>query len=574
MRPAGRRHSLYFEYPRYPFRRPPELDGARARHAVAIVGAGPVGVTAALALARQGIACVVLDDKDTVNDGSRAICIARHSLEILQQLGLHEVFLAKALAWTHGTSYFRDRPVYRLQMPHGEDERFFPMYNLQQQYIEKFLIDAAMAWARIDLRWCSRVTGVRQDRTGVELAVDTPQGPYRLRAQYVIAADGARSTVRTALGLQLAGDAYEGRYVIADIRLRSEHPTERRAFFDPSANPGLTVLVHRQPDDIWRVDYQLGAHDDEQAAVRESSVRARVGAIVEMLGESGPWELEWWSVYKAYTLALDDYRCGRVLFAGDAAHLVPIFGVRGLNSGFADAMDAAWKLAAVLHGDAPPALLASYSPERRGATLEVFRNAARSTRFMTPPTRGYARMRAAVLSLAIDHEFARPLINPRQSEPYTYAAGPLTSGAQRDAAFAAGPRAGAPLANRRLADGTYLLDWLGRGFTGLYFSGDGRVPEALLARRERMRVAGAPCTLLVIGAAGETRAGIVPIGDPGGRLCAAHGACDGSFYLVRPDRHVCARWRSLDLDELDQAFARALGRCPAAGRGSTETVSA
>jgi len=570
MRPAGRDHSLYFEYPRYPCERPPELDGAAGEHPVAVVGAGPVGVTAALELARQGVDCVVLDAKDTVNDGSRAICIARHSLECLQQLGLHERFLAKALPWTHGTSFFRERPVFRLEMPHGPDERFHPMYNLQQQYIEKYLLDAAMASPRIDLRWCSRVCEVAQSAGGAELGVQTPAGTYRLRARYVIAADGARSAVRKSLGLELEGDAYEGRYVIADIRMHSDYPTERRAFFDPPANPGLTVLVHKQPDDIWRVDYQLGPDADEDAAVREERIREKVAAIVAMLGEEGPWALEWWSVYKAYTLALPDYRCGRTLFAGDAAHLVPIFGVRGLNSGLADAMNAAWKLAAVWHGDAPEALLDSYSPERRGATMEVFRNAAKSTRFMTPPSRGYARMREAVLSLAIDHAFVRPLINPRQSEPYTYAASPLTSFPARDAELPAGPRAGAPLVNRRLADGSHLLDHLGRGFTGLYFSDDGRVPADLLAHVEQMRVARAPFTLLAVGAAAAAGAAYVPIADPQGRLRAAHGAQGGSFYLVRPDRHVAARWRALDLAELVEAFTNALARLSGLQRPARE----
>ncbi len=567
MRPADRPHSLYFDYPTFAFRRPAELDGGQPEHAVAIVGAGPVGVMAALELARQGIASVVLDDKNTVNDGSRAICLARHSLECLQQLGLDGRFMAKALPWTHGTSYFRDHPVYRLEMPHSEHERFHPMVNLQQQYIEQYLIDAAAAQPCIDLRWQSRLTGMRQDAHGAWLSVATPEGDYRLRARYVLAADGARSVVRKSLGLKLEGDAWEGRYVIADIRMHSDYPTERRAFFDPSSNPGLTILVHKQPDDIWRVDYQLEPEDDEAEALREDNIRARVGAIVDMLGEPGPWELEWWSVYTAYTLALADYRCGRTLFIGDAAHLVPIFGVRGLNSGLADAMNAAWKLAAVLHGDAPDALLDSYSPERRGATLEVFRNAARSTRFMTPPTRGHARMREAVLSLSIDHAFARPLINPRQSEPWTYAGSPLTACPDADAAFSAGPAAGAALPNRRLADGRFLLDHLGRGFTGLYFSASGEVPEALAEAAAGLSVNGAALCLLVVSPQGVASAG-KGLADPDGDLRAAFAAGEGSFYLVRPDRHISARWRQLDLPALARAFDQALAR------GTAEMVAA
>lgn len=559
MRPANRNSSLYFQYPEYPFRTPAELRGEVAHHRVAIIGAGPVGLTAALELARHGVASVVFDDKGTVNDGSRAICIARHSLEIFQQLGLSGRFTDKALPWTRGTSYYRGRPVFRLAMPHSEDERFHPMYNLQQQYIELFLVEQAQREALIDLRWHSRLTALRQDETGVTVTIETPEGAYDAHADYVLAADGARSAVRAALGLRLKGDAYEGRYVIADVRMRSDYPTERRAFFDPVANPGSTVLVHKQPDDIWRIDYQLREGEDAEAAVREDVVRRNVAAIIEMLGERGPWELEWWSLYQAYTLALDDYRHRRVLFLGDAAHLVPIFGVRGLNSGLADAMNAAWKLAYVTQGWAPDALLDSYSPERRGATLEVFEYAVKSTRFMTPPTRGYALLREAALSLAVDHEFTRPLVNPRQSQPYTYRDSPLTSHPDRDVGFTAGPGNGAPLTNFRLAPDDFLLDHLGVGFTLLYFSPQAGVPHEVIDLADDCRVGTEACRLLVCtgGAAaamGET------IADPGGRFAAAYGAASGALYLVRPDRHVCGRWRCVQPDQVRSAFHRALAR--------------
>jgi len=551
-RPSGRNSSLYFTNPQYQFVAPPELNGAKREHDVVIVGAGPIGLTAALELARHGVDCVIIDEKGTLLDGSRAICIARHSLEIMQQLGLSERFVAKALGWTHGTSYYGTRPVYRLEMPHSRDERFYPMYNLQQQYIEQFLVEAVAESSRIDLRWRSRLTGITCTDRDATLAVDTPLGLYKLHARHILAADGARSAVRHLLGLKLRGDAYEGRYVIVDIRMASPYPTERRAFFDPPANPGATVLIHKQPDDIWRVDYQLRDAEDEREALREENIRARVDAILRMVGETSPWELEWWSLYKAYSLALDDYRHGPVLFLGDAAHLVPIFGVRGLNSGLADAMNAAWKLAYVIRGWAPLTLLDSYSIERRGATLDVFRNATRSTLFMTPPTRGYQLLQTAALSLAVHHEATRPLINPRQSRPYSYTDSPLTTPTKER--FASGPLAGAPLINRRLGADLFLLDRLGPGFSGLYFSDSGEIPRQVRQLFEELAVGDEAFAPIVISSRGSGIDGSTYLDT-----VAAYGAAEGAFYLIRPDRHVAARWQHVEPRETRQALRRALG---------------
>jgi 3-(3-hydroxy-phenyl)propionate hydroxylase len=393
------------------------------------------------------------------------------------------------------------------------------------------------------------------------MQVDSPQGNYELKSRYVLAADDARSSVRQLCGLKLNGDAYEGRYVIADIQMHSDYPTERRAFFDPTSNPGLTILVHKQPDNIWRIDYQIGNDVDEEKELLEDNIRQRITSILAMIGETGPWQLEWWSLYSAYTLALDDYRHKRILFLGDAAHLVPIFGVRGLNSGIADAGNAAWKLAAVLNGGALDALLDTYSPERRGATLDVFENASKSAMFMTPPTRGYQVMRDAVLSLAVSHEFPRHLINPRQSQPYSYADSALTSFKNRDAEFKSGPHAGAALVNRRLCDNNYLLDHLGNGFTGLYFAGTDVNDEAVSQCFARLNGETAAFTLITIGEdVLQTAVATVQLSDAD-KLMGFYGAQPGTFYLVRPDRHICARWRSIQTEEVIAAHRQALGEC-------------
>jgi len=559
MRPAKRNSSLYFNYPEYAFTRPVEMEGVQTKHSVVIIGGGPVGVTAALELARHGIASVVLDEKNTVNDGSRAICVARHSMEILQQLDLSDKFESKALPWTHGTSYYKDQPVYRLEMPHSDQERFHPMYNIQQQYIEQYLIDKALKEPLIEIRWLSKVIDFEQNINCCVVTVETPQGQYKFHAAYTLAADGGRSAVRRLSELKLNGDSYEGRYVIADIQMQSDYPTERRAFFDPSSNPGLTILVHKQPENIWRIDYQVDGDIDEKQELQEERIRSRIASILDMMGETGSWELEWWSLYKAYTLALDDYRHKRVLFVGDSAHLVPIFGVRGLNSGLADAVNAAWKLAYVIHGWSNDSLLDSYSPERRGATLDVFRNASKSTKFMTPPSRGYQLVRDAALSLALNNDFTQHLINPRQSQPYTYSESCLSSFSERDAEFESGPQTGAALINQRFTENDYLLDNLGKGFSGLYFTDSESIDEGLLQCFSELNVGNEEFTLIII-SRDTVQSGAKTISQDNGHVVfETYNAQPGTFYLIRPDRHICARWRSIQTNEVIQAFRQSLG---------------
>jgi len=559
MRPAGKGEleSLYFDYPRFAARRVAELDGAAARHPVLIVGAGPIGMTAALVLARYGIRCMLIERKDTFNDGSRAVCIARPSMHILERVGAVAPFVEKALGWRFGRSYYRGEQIFRLEMPQPPGEKYLPMYNLQQQYTEKFLHDAVATSDLIDMRWQSELSAIEPHNDGVSVRISSPEGDYRRDADYVLAADGARSPIRSMLGLRLKGDNYEGRYVIADIRMDHDFPTERRAFFEPAGNPGGTVLIHKQPDDIWRVDYQLREGESEQDALKEENLRARVGAILADVGHTKPWELEWWSVYSANTLCLDDYRHGRVFFIGDAAHIVPIFGVRGLNNGLADAENIGWKLALVLHGEADERLLDSYSPERRGATLDVFANATKSTRFMTPPTRGWRLAREAALSLSLKHAFPRGLANPRQMQPYTYSESPLTPYAERNAEFAGGAPCGSVAPNARLIDGSYLLDRAGSGMTAILFC-EGpptREQAALLAQLGRIDKRFVPVLVSSGGSASDSKT----IADQDGEIARLFAAAPGTLYLLRPDLHIAGRWKAVVPGEILKTAGLCLG---------------
>jgi 3-(3-hydroxy-phenyl)propionate hydroxylase len=529
------------------------LERNQARHPVVVVGAGPVGLATAIDLAQGGVPVVLLDDDNKLSTGSRAICFSKRTLEIFDRLGCGARVANKGVRWHVGRVFHRSGEVYSFDLLPEEGHQHPAFVNLQQYYVEGYLHERAQALPLLDLRWCSRVTGLVQQAGHVALTVNTPEGDYVIEADYVVAADGGKSTVRSLMGLESHGRTFRDRFLIADVKMSAAFPAERWFWFDPPFHPGQSVLLHRQPDNVWRIDFQLGWDADP---VLEKTPERVIPRIRALLGADAQFELEWVSVYSFCCLRMDSFRHGRVLFAGDAAHGVSPFGARGANSGVQDADNLGWKLRMVVEGRAPDSLLDSYAREREAAADENILNSTRSTDFITPKSEASRLFRDAVLQLAQDQPFARKLVNSgRLSTPMTYADSPLNT---PDAdAFAGTLRPGAPALDaplRRAGEDDWLLRQLGGGFTGIYFAGTSRDAE-VLTLAETLAQEAVPLRTVVIAA--KEQGGMFE--DSTGMCAARYDAKPGTYYLLRPDQHVCARWRSFDVEAVRAAVARACG---------------
>ena len=549
----------------------PNLDNWPKRVPVLIAGGGPVGMMLAALLARYGIASLVVELDAGYCAGSRAICMSRRSQEIFAWVGADKPLVEKGLSWVGGRSYFRDQEVLNFQMPSELTQRFAPMVNIQQFYAEEFAHKAALAQqGLVDVRWSSKVVAVRPHVGGAQVDIASGGGLQTVEADWVVACDGGRSSVREQLGLQLEGTQYEGRYVIVDVVQKTRRAVERLAWFDPPSNPGSTILMHRQPDDVWRIDYQIGDDEDPVEAVKPENVLPRVQSHLAMMGEDEPWEPLWISIYNAKCLTLPSYRHGRVLFAGDAAHLVPIFGVRGLNSGLDDAGNLAWKLALVQQERAADTLLDSYSTERVMATRENIVYGAKSTEFMAPPNYGFKLLREAALRLATEDSAVGALLNPRQSTPVEYVGSALNLPAQPGRAVDAACllRAGMPAPEAKLrgpGGDVHLTSCFGSSFVLLYFA-----ETALPADLAALATQGdsSPAGVRVIRIARQGPLGINTLVDETTQAHERYGAAPGSTFLVRPDGYLMGCWEMADTGALKEAlksFQQTVdaARCPA-----------
>ena len=536
--------------------------GAPPRHQVVVVGAGPVGLTTALDLARQGVRVVVLDDDYRLSTGSRAICFSKRTLEIWDRLGVGQRMIDKGVSWNVGKVFFREQEVWRFDLLPEPGHRRPAFINLQQYYAEGYLYEQARQEPNIDLRWKNKVAGVVQAEDGVDLTIETPEGPYTLHADWLVACDGARSPVRKLIGQESHGRIFRDRFLIADVKMKADFPTERWFWFDPPFHPNQSVLLHRQPDNVWRIDFQLGWNADPVEAVKPENVLPRIRAL---LGPDAQFDLEWVSVYTFACERMDKFRHGRVVFAGDSAHRVSPFGARGANSGVQDAENLAWKLKLVLAGLAPDTLIDSYSAEREYAADENILNSSRATDFITPKSDISRSFRNAVLNLAKTHPFARSLVNSgRLSLPATYGGSPLNT--PDTDAFTGRMVPGAvaldaPVACRSEQD--WWLAQLDGGFVLALFCADTLPGADTLQAVLALRMAPVPVkAVLVVAAQCDTTglsADLPVVADTEGCLAKRYDGQPGTAYLIRPDQHIAARWRAFNADAVIRAVHRATG---------------
>ena len=404
-----------YTLPEYPFVEPPEIaSGEVTRHAIVIVGGGITGLTLACSLARMGIKAVLLDEDNTVGvkgASSRGICYTQKSLEIFHKLGIYDAIAKKGIQWSVGRTFAGEDEIYSFDLRAQSNFNLSaqpPFINIQQFYIEGYLVERVVELGHVDIRWSSRVTAFSQNEAGALLTVTTPAGSYNIAADHVIDATGGHSPFHQWLGATVKSQKGDDRWCIADVRFSTHPPVERHTWIEAPFNENRAVWQHLMADDVWRIDYQMAPNADPQYVSREDVVRER---LTRQFGPDVAVEIVWVGPYAYRSQCVDQLRMGRVFFLGDAVKTVSPFGARGGNTGIADADNLACKLAMVLKGLAALKLLGSYHEERFEAATQNVQVTNRTARFLRAPDGPERVFRNAAISLAKRHPFARALIN-------------------------------------------------------------------------------------------------------------------------------------------------------------------
>lgn len=523
---------------------------------VIIIGNGPVGQTASLLLARWGIPVIVLDGRPRREViGSKSICQQRDVLDVWESVGVGRQLADEGVTWATARTYYKDRELFSITLADAGKSGFPPFVNISQSRTEELLARKMVGSPLIEERWDHEVTTIRQDESRVQLTCLTADGEVTVQAPYVIMAAGSHAgNLRRQLGVEFPGQSYHDLFIICDIRAElAGWERERRFYFDPSWNPGRQVLIHPTPGSVFRIDWQVPEDVDLDEEERSGKLDKRIRAII---GPDADYTIVWKSLYSFHGRRAERMQAGRVLLAGDCAHLVAPFGARGLNSGVHDAENAAWKLAFVLRGWAPATLLQSYDAERMAAAGENLTITETTMRFLVPQTEAERAHRLAVLEQASSDPAVRSQVDSgRMYEPFWYVDSPLTT-PDVSRPFPGRPARGqtpAPLPGIIVPD-MPIID-----------------PERPTATRLRDIARDGLLVLVADDVAGDdvqafsagltlapVRTAAMGTLTPDGSLAAILGAKSGEAWIVRPDCHIAAVVPAADRAALSSAISRVL----------------
>jgi 3-(3-hydroxy-phenyl)propionate hydroxylase len=544
-----------YQLPEYPFVEPAEIaTGQIVQHPIVIVGGGITGLTLACSLARLGIKAVLLDEDNTVGvkgAASRGICYTQKSLEIFHRLGIYERIAAKGIQWSVGRTFAGNDEVYAFDLKNNTAYNLSsqPAFvNIQQFYIEGFLVERILQLGHVDIRWKSRVSAFEQDNQHARLTIETPAGSYQIQATHVIDATGSHSPFRAWCQASITAKKGDDRWCIADVRFSTHPPIERHTWIEAPFNDNRAVWQHLMADDVWRIDYQMAPDADPAYVSREDVVRER---LAKQFGPDVQVDIVWVGPYAYRSECIDQMRHGRVFFIGDSAKVVSPFGARGGNTGIGDADNLACKLAALQRGWASEKLLDSYHHERHEAALQNVQVTNRTARFLRPADGMERVFRNAAIHLAKTHAFARPLVNTgRMAVANTYtqstACGATGGLSVQNVAFEwADGSPGVVNDLLRWADGHVLLLVFGQH-------------SAKNLNRLRAITATKPVRCVQVLNSLARPGAREHVRDPQDHLVAASHAFGCSWSLLRPDSYVVATGKDMDASLLN-ALSKAMG---------------
>ena len=503
---------------------------------VAIVGAGPSGLTLANLLGGYGVRTLLLERNATTVNEPRAVSIDDESLRTLQNAGLLDQVLPDVVLG-YGVHYFSWSGREFARIEPTSREYGHPKRNaFRQPLLEARLLEGLARFASVDVKLSTELRRFDDDGARVMLEVEGPTGPAAFSCDWLIGCDGGKSGVRAALSVALFGTTYAERWLIVDLADRPDPFIHTRTYCDPR-RPAIRLPG---PHRTVRYEFMLFEHESPEDVLDEARIRAWMRARVAS-DEHLPIVRK--VVYTFHARMAERWKVGRVLLAGDAAHLTPPFAGQGMNSGVRDAFNLAWKLAAVSRGEQGAALLDTYEEERKPHAWSLIAMALRIGRFMQPKTRWGAMAMQGALRLAGLYPPARDYVLQLKFKPKPrFGSGFFVSGGPQG-----GVRAGQlfpqPTIERR-DGGRVLLDTvLGPGFAYLGWQADA-VPQALatLAPGFHPRVV----LLLRKGEAFGTAAGDAAVRDCEGVIGEALVKAGAHAVVLRPDRYVLAYLSAAD----------------------------